>query len=468
MIKNESSGIYLQELCKISYQFLDEVLDSKKLGLDAQTNFEKLHSLYQNTDNFNKFTTSKAVKISSPIIKSLQESILEGTHTFEVKGGKHLSNYELETLTERGFVGSYTMDLSEKIKVDAINEIQDFFRDENGPRRTVDVQWFVPSVFQLVYKNIDLIAAQSASIFNTNPDNIIISIQAFSVGPQRATFLHNDYSSSLYASKIEFINFHLDLTKVDNRSNQFILFPGTHKEIEYPYYAFQQLVHNEIPINISKSLQALAIWDSMPFVNVTRSEGKIVQSSFGQYSLDDSVYGYYPIYKRCIEQPNDIKAHHVHTDPGQYIILIPSILHGSTNHPTETNRISLVVRATKISHESVFTLNILESDLLKMFAGEEIEKLKDSCENIGDVIKHLPHQEKLSVEEIKTILFDDANIPDSTKMSLQLALRNNTTLPFVSISKLVELNCRAGFFIGDACNHSQENTELLGIIDDEL
>jgi hypothetical protein len=398
-------------------------------------------------------------------------------YVYEIKGSEYLHTSEIKALVDRGFIGPKKMkNFDHAMQNRIIHDISHFLKSKNNLNTVIGVQWFVPSVFELIALNLKVITQQASSLFNVDFADIIISAQGFVATSNTPTLLHNDYSSALYAytSGIEFINFHVALTEVNSDSNKLVLFPGTHREIESPYYALHDLITNNIAFNITQAIKALALWESVSFSNVTKPKYETVETAAGKCAIDDSAYAYHSLHKFYMQKykNSNIEAQYVESKPGEYVILVPSILHSSTYSVQEEMRASIVIRATKIAREdtAVFEQDVLEDiwyknilrNVYKFFGDNRAEELDKKCETIGEFLGKLPHLERLSIKEIKAILFDDAEISDSVKMSPQLTLREESTLPFIPFSRLIELNCKAGFIIqDDLC--SKEYNQLIGL-----
>lgn len=401
MVRNIENNSKLLDMLNQEYDIHIQFLDTVELTPKQKNSFEELKALYLSDKKkiieFLSHRTHRAIFPNASEIKNIEPK----NHAYS------LSSQEIKDTLSDGVLDPKPLPyVPESLINNLLKEATSLMNIvNNGSSQKFDysfaVNFLMPSISELIKKNIDAIIQPFKSLMNLSEDEkVYLTTELIMVEPNKGSRynLHNDYKlpSEWMKNPGPWLNMHLALTPISVNSAPLYLFPRTHTTIVSPSYIIEQIIENKIPAKekeIHLFLKALAI---------TQNGGldKKIIINDREFNATDV---YSPIiYKYYIENYStswkDIESIFMESKVGEYTLFLPSVFHYSFHKNTqETPRITLVFRPT--IENTVYTEKLSSSDLISFFS---------------KVFENTIYTQKFTIEEIINIIL---GVPINTEIS---------------------------------------------------
>jgi hypothetical protein len=256
------------------------------------------------------------------------------------------------------------------------------------------------------------------------------------------------------------MQFHINL-RLPPGSTGLTFFPGTHKQLIFPCTAFHLLLDSGVDFDRELALKSLILGERITMKEVVglRSDDKqhFIQTPDGRggtQPVHDFLIGMYCTllwhqlnpdgHSQCTESKTYADSEN------KFVAFNPAIFHCTEEARTvdDACRISLGIRVMKIPDVRAFQMGrILTNPAVRWayrnFVNDDLEMLADSCIRFGALYEQIPHRQVMSFEEVANRLFGHHNVDADTLVHLSPACADDVKPPFVSLSRLKDLNREA-------------------------
>lgn len=404
---------------------------------------------YQNSSEqiFDTIQTAPLIH-DNPILRATKGTVKGNNFTFELKKQFYLPETEIQEFYDNGYIAkkyrfpNFSDQDIKQLENDYIAYQNGCFNGVLEPAYCKLPDYvghlYMPTIIKLLHDNYDFIAQKSMSIFNKPEDELFFSVGIFIVDEaEKGENIHQDHTYYIFDQlepeiKTGLIAFHTSIANY--RQSKFHLFPGTHKEILHTLNTLKYLLQHNILIDEELAMLSACVNEYTINLNLLPYENAEV-FLFSHLARYPQLVYILDKYKN-----NDIVGYEVKTNPGEFILFDPGLLHSngassgnidelmaSFDREIATQNISRLSLAIRVMH----TKNH-ENHLLWMSASEDLQILENflNSQCVKNNVNKI--QMNKNTEKFHTVLCNN-------KLS-------NPNSPYFSVAEMYHLHEQTGAY----------------------